>query len=457
MRSAVAPAVDAAAPPRGAAGPSEPGTRPGSGSGPLAAPRPPLWAVPVAVGAALRALHWALVNPDWVPRSDARQYVELARSLAAGDGLSSTFPGGVAHATAFRPPLYPALLAVPTRIAGPDALWPGRALSLVLGLVVIALTVTYARRIAGDRAGLVAGLAVAVAPALVANDTVTVSEPLGLLLLLGILLALLDDRWALAGALSGLLLLARPNAALVVVVVAVVLWRAVGWRRAAAAVGVCLLVVAPWAVRNAVQVGTPRLVTSDGFTLAALYGPPAIESGLFEDPTGDPWYERHGVRELERDEAAWSDRLVDLGVDGMRSNPDAVLRRAVDGAATMLELPGHRAVEAEYVDGRDPAFRDATLVLFPILVAAGLAGTVLRRRDRRTWPAIAIVGTLVALSLVTVSVPRLRGPFDLLMCVGVGYLAAWLHERRAGAAGPPPGDAEVGPSGPRGRGATCDA
>jgi hypothetical protein len=433
MRSAVAPADDAPAPPGGEDRASDTAPTPG-----FRAPgRLPLWTVPVLLGAVVRALHWAVVNPDWVPRSDARQYVELARSLAAGDGFSSTFPGGAAHATAFRPPLYPALLAVPTRIVGPDALWTGRALSLALGLGVIALTVTYVRRIAGDVAGLVAGVAVALAPSLVANDTVTVSEPLGLLLLLAVLLFLLEGRWALAGATTGLLLLTRPNAALVAVVVVAVLWRALGWRRAAGALAVCLLVVAPWVLRNAVQVGTPRLVTSDGFTLAALYGPPAIDSGLFEDPTNTAWYDRHGVRDLEGDEAAWSDRLVGIGLDGVRHHPDAVLRRAVDGAATMLELPGHRAVEAELVDGRDPALRDATLILFPVLVAAGLAGTLLRIRDRRTWPAIGIVGTLVGLSLVTVSVPRLRGPFDLLMCIGIGYLAAWLVERRAGTDGAP--------------------
>lgn len=395
----------------------------------------PLWTVPVLVGAFVRLVHWAAVSPDWTPRSDARQYVSLARSLAGGDGFASTFPGGSLHPTAFRPPLYPALLSVPTRVFGPDALWPGRLLAVLLGLVVIGLAVTFARRIAGDRAGLVAGLAVAVVPSLVANDTVTLSESLGLALLLGTLLALLDDRAVPAGALAGLLLLTRPNAYVVVLVVAVALWRTAGWRRALLAVAVCSAVVAPWAVRNAVQVGTPRLVTSDGFTLAALYGPPAQDTGQFVDPTVSEYYVGAGVRSLEDDEAAWSDRLTSIGLDGIRDRPVAVLERAASGAATLLELPGHRAVEAEYVDGRDPRFRDATLIAFPLLVVAGTAGLVLRRRDRRTWPSLAMVGGLVALSLVTVSVPRLRSPLDLLLCLGVGYLAAWLHGRTSAGEG----------------------
>ncbi len=406
---------------------------PGSAAEPTR--RRPPWVVPVIVGVTIRLLHWAVISPAWVPRSDARQYVDLARSLAAGRGFVASFPGEALHPTAFRPPLYPFLLSLPMRLSGPDALWPGRLLAVGIGAALIVVTVAYVRRIAGDRAGLVAGLVVAVAPSLVANDTVTMTESLGLLLMMGVLLSVLEDRFVLAGTLSGLLMLTRPNAYLVVLVVVVVAVRSAGWRRAAAAFGVSVAVVAPWALRNAVEVGTPKLVTSDGFTLAAMYGPPAIESGGFMDPTVSSWYRDHGVRALQDDEAAWSDRLTGLAVDGIRQDPTSVLRRAVSGAATMLEVPGFQAFEAEYVDGRDPRFRDATLFTFPLLVLAGTAGVVLRIRDRRTWPALAVVAGFVALSLVTVSVPRLRGPFDLLMAIGVGYLAAWWTSRnRAGTA-----------------------
>lgn len=394
-----------------------------------------IWAVPVFVGFVVRVLHWALISPNWTPRSDARQYVELARAIAAGEGFAARFPSGTLHPTAFRPPLYPTLLAAPTKVFGPDVLWPGRLLAILIGLGVIVLTVTYARRIAGDRAGLVAGLAVAVVPSLIANDTVTMTESLGLLLALGVLVALLDDRALLAGTLSGLLLLTRPNAYLVLAIVVVALWRAVGWRRALLAVGACAAVVTPWVVRNAVVVGTPRLVTSDGFTLAALYGPPAVASGRFIDPTVDDWYGEQGIWALHDDEAAWNAALTSAAFKGFASRPGVALERAIEGVATMAELPGHRAWAAEVVDGRDPRFRDATLFLFPLLVALGAAGTVLRLRDRQTWPALAMVGAFVALSLVTVSVPRLRGPFDLLMCIGIGYLAAWLQYRRSDVVG----------------------
>lgn len=388
------------------------------------------WVVPIAVGLLVRIIYWVAITPEWTPRSDARQYVDLARALAAGQGFAARYPGSTLHPTAFRPPLYPAILAVPTKVFGPDVLWPGRVLAIGIGLGVIALTVTYARRIAGDRAGLVAGLAVALMPSLIANDTITTTESLGLLLMLAVLLALLDKRPVVAGSMVGLMLLTRPNAYLVLLVVVIAVWRSAGWRRAASAGGVCLLVVSPWVLRNAVVVGTPKIVTSDGFTLAAVYGPPSVRTGGFVDPTVDDWYRDAGIHGLADDEAEWSDALTNVAVDGIRAHPVEVLQRATDGAATFLELPGHRAWAAEIVDGRDTRFRDATLFLFPLFVVAGVAGTALKAKDRRTWPGLAIIGGFVALSLVTVSVPRLRGPFDLLMCIGIGYLAAWLDSAR---------------------------
>jgi hypothetical protein len=129
--------------------------------------RPATWrrrniiGISVVVGAITRILYWVLVTPDWVPSSDADQYVQIARNLAAGDGFSLVFPQLELHATAFRPPVYPLLLAVPTWIFGDDVLWPARVLSLLLGLGVIAAATTLAHRWSGPVAGLSTGLLVA--------------------------------------------------------------------------------------------------------------------------------------------------------------------------------------------------------------------------------------------------------------------------------------------------------
>ena len=82
------------------------------------------------------------------------------------------------------------------------------------------------------RAALVTGLLVAVYPPLLANDTFLLTEPLSFLLMLGCSTSSTAHRWAWAGVACGLLMLSRPSAQFIVVVVAVwVLWQ-LGWKRA---------------------------------------------------------------------------------------------------------------------------------------------------------------------------------------------------------------------------------
>ena len=66
----------------------------------------------------VRLLYWVLLTRAWKPVSDAAQYVAIARNLAHGRGFAESFPQIAVHATAFRPPLYPALLAPVMWFAG---------------------------------------------------------------------------------------------------------------------------------------------------------------------------------------------------------------------------------------------------------------------------------------------------------------------------------------------------
>lgn len=390
------------------------------------------------VAALVRALYWALITPTWLPNSDAGQYLEIARNLSNGDGFSTVFPGLELHATAFRPPLYPALLAVPTWLFGDDVLWPARLLSLLLGVGVVALTFVLVRRISTLRAAVVASLAVACFPPLIANDTVTLTEPLALLLLLAVLITLDARRPLWCGFTMGLLVLTRPNAYLVVAIVAFVLWRHVGWRLALAAVAITAAVVAPWIVRNAVEVETFKLTTSDGFTLAAIYGPAARERGVFVDPVFDPAYDGADFKITALGpEGAWSDELTQMAIDGVKEEPGYVVRVLGRNLLSYLELnPGYNEI-AERIDGRDPEVRTIGLPIFYLVTVAGLAGLWFARREPRWWPMIAIVAQFAVLSLLLVAPPRLRAPFDLLMCIGVGLLVQHLYERRRQHAGDP--------------------
>lgn len=381
------------------------------------------WGGLFLVALAARLLYWAFVTPDWVPRSDAHQYLEIAGNIAGGEGYASRFPQFEVHASAFRPPLYPALLA-PLEWAFGAALWPERLLNALLGAAVAVLAGILAARVGGRRAGVVTALAAGVYPPLLANDVVTLSEPLGLILVLLALLGTLDDRPVPAGIAVGLLFLTRPNAYLLVVVLAVWLALRVHWRRALLLGGTALLVLTPWVVRNVVQVGTWRPTTSDGLTLAGVYSPQAQARGQFVDPVSDDAFDDPELRLAQFDESAWSDRLTKLAVEGVGDDPGYVFHMLERNTASLLELRPSYNEPAERLDGRNLPFRDRTLPVFYVVTVLGIAGLVRYRRVPPVWLVTASVAQFVLLSLVLVSSPRLRAPFDLLCCIGVGLLAS---------------------------------
>lgn len=382
---------------------------------------------PVLLALATRLGYWLLITPDWLPNSDADQYLRLGRAIANGEGFSLVFPQLEMHATAFRPPLYPILLALPSAVFGDDALWPVRLLSVVLSLGVVALTVVYTRRIAGDLAAVVAGCAVAVMPSIIANDTVSLTEPLGLLLLLAILILLDQHRPVLVGLAAGALMLTRPNAYLVMLIAALFLWRWMGWRKAALCLTCAIAMLVPWSVRNAIQVDTWRLTTSEGFNLAAIYAPPAQDRRTFVDPVFDTWYDDTDFRVQQFDEAEWNAALSDLAFETIKDNPGYVLDVVGNNLLSIFELSPENNKFAERIDGRNLDFRGATLPVFYAFLLIGLLGLGTRITDRRMWPALLMVAQFLFLSLLLVAPPRLRTPLDLALCIGVGLAVDSLY------------------------------
>mgnify|MGYP003391313398 FL=1 len=147
------------------------------------------WGPAFLAAVVVRLAYWAIVLPRWTPVSDADQYDKIARSLADGTGYGLQFPQIVHHPTAFRPPLLPLLLTPGHWLFG-EALWPGRLLNVVLGSLVVVLAGVLATRVGGRRSGHLAALIVMFSPPLLANDTITLTEPLALLLGLAAILLL---------------------------------------------------------------------------------------------------------------------------------------------------------------------------------------------------------------------------------------------------------------------------
>ena len=368
-----------------------------------------------------RVAYLATALRDYEPASDAHHYYSLGLSVAHGDGLSAEFPFPFEHATGFRPPLFPMLLGAVLRVAG-DRLLAGMVLTAALGVAVAVLVSRVAGRVSGPRAGLIAGLLAACYPPLLFNDGTVLSESLSHCLLLATLLAVAYGRAPAGGLAAGLLTLARASAQAFVLPLALwAMWRR-GLRWAAVFSGVAVLTVVPWVARNWVQVGDPTLVTSNGFNLAAVYSDEAIANGGFVDPYNDPPFE--GLRYMRYTEAELDDALRGVALDDVGGDPSRVADVAWRNAGLWLELTPARNELAESLDGRPIRLRRAALPMFYAVTLLGMIGLVTRRRDPMVQILLLTAGWFTLMSLVGVAVPRLRGPFDVAMCVGVGLVAS---------------------------------
>lgn len=378
--------------------------------------------VVLSVALVARVAYWVLITPDYSPVSDDAQYVDLARNIINGRGYAMTFPELELHPTAFRPPGYPSLLAVVFRIFGVD-IAAGRALSLLCGLVAIALVMLLVRRISTPTAAVVAGLCMALSPPLLANDTVLLTEALSLALLAGMLLALATRRWPIAAVVCGLLILTRASAQYLVILLALwVLWQ-LGWKRALGFVAIAAAVVSPWIIRNQIQLGSLQLVTSNGFNLAGTYSPASRESQRFVDPVVDDRFKKFRLAQF--DEVDWQDQLQSFALADIRANPGQVPGVLWRNAQHLFEFTPQFNEWAENADGRNLDFRGATLWTFYVVTVVGVFGLVVNRRNP-VVVLIAGVGLYFVLgSLVLVSPPRLRSPFDMCCCIGVGLAAQW--------------------------------
>jgi 4-amino-4-deoxy-L-arabinose transferase-like glycosyltransferase len=376
-----------------------------------------------AVAATTRVIYLIGFTEPGRVRSDAAHYHDIATNLAGGNGFASTFPQLSAHATAFRPPLYPGMLAALYRVVGANPV-AGKWLNIVLGVLVVLLVDRVATRLRGPAAGLVAGLLVAVSPFIIANDVNLSAEPIGLVLLLLVWMALDDDRWAVAGVLTGLMVLTRPSAQVFAAVAAIWCIRRLGIRRAVAFAAVVLVTIAPWVVRNEVQVHTWTVVTSNGFNAAAIYSEPAQQTHSFVDPIQD---ERFASTRFDQfDEASWDRAMARAGLEGLRAHPGYVVENVVRNTAATFELHPSYNDGAEREDGRNADLRRLGLPLFYAVTAAGVAGAWRARREPLVQLIAVSAATFVAISLLFVAPPRLRVPWDLACCIGASVLAVDL-------------------------------
>lgn len=225
------------------------------------------WAAYAAVSAVcgLRVL-LLLISHDRL-QADPDAYRQVARHVVQNGQFARTGSKGEAISTAWRPPLYPLLLAA----VGPDNLRGVAGLHALVGVATICLTYYWAKRL-GLRWPSVPAICVGVDPILLNQSTLAMTETLATL---NAVLALVATTSAirqpsvrqasLAGAAWGLATLCRPTffaAFLLVLLLAGIT------RRARRSIPVWLvafsLVMTPWVLRNQFLFGRPVLLTTHG-------------------------------------------------------------------------------------------------------------------------------------------------------------------------------------------------
>lgn len=406
-----------------------------------------------------------LGTPEYTLLADPADYHRHAVSILAGDGYPESRLAAAGGPTAFRPPLYPFVLASVYEItgAGPTA---GRITQALLGTIAVALLGLIAYRIWGRRMALVSMGVGALAPPLLVPGAALLSEPLFLVLELAALAALLEHRhrggrgyaWlALAGALAGAAILTRTNGVVMLPVLAAAAWTAPRFARRsilapAVLVAAAALTIAPWTIRNAftMEAFVP-VSTQTGFTLAATYNDAArLDPLLPSAPHYDTEYSPL-VRNPAFDEVRLEAELRRRARSYMADHPGYVVQTAVRNLGRSFHIDGlSPARNAAAAVDIPRGLADVGALGFYLIAGLALIGAALpatRRAPLFLWAA----PTLVFVSALVVSgKTRYRVVIDpfIILLASLALLAAWDRlkgSRRSSKAGPDgPADVELG-------------
>ncbi|MBK9178114.1 MAG: glycosyltransferase family 39 protein [Acidimicrobiales bacterium] len=370
--------------------------------------------------------------------SDNFYYHWQGRALADGLWFANPFAWratGELVPTAGWPPAYPVFLGVVSALGGTSVL-AHRLASALLGVLGVVLLGLVGRKVAGDRAGLVAAALAAVYPVLWVNDGMLLNESLYVPMLALVLLAAYearerpDARRALVlGAIIALAALTRAEALALFGLLALPLFllvRTLPWGRRLALVALTgaagLAVLAPWVIYNNARFDRPVLVTNGaGFVLAIAncdrtYGGEFlgywhIDCALEDWPEGDESVaERAGRRQ------------------GLTYARDHASRLPVVVAARVGRLwdvfrPGQGIRFDTFFERRGLWTSRAGLAMYYVLVpVAGYGLYVLHRRGVTIVPFVALLAVATLTAAVSFGITRYRVPGDVALVVlaGVG-------------------------------------
>jgi 4-amino-4-deoxy-L-arabinose transferase-like glycosyltransferase len=392
----------------------------------------------VVISVALGVAWMIRVRP--APFSDYLDYYNLARDLL--DEIQFGYP----LPTARRLPSFPALMALFMLISR-SFVWLG-FVNILLNAALVPVVHSLALTWSGDRRVAVTAAAIcALNPTFVFFSPIIASEHLFVLLLFASFLALFSARlrpWmgaALAGALLGLAVLTRGEALFYLPVFVFAAWaRAEGTLRskialAAVVPAACVVVLAPWLVRNHIVMGPGTgLSTTGGVNF--YYGHNSNDV--------------YGYRKVSQSPLAIADEVerqkhgYRLGMAYLRSDPSRIFGDIVAGTPILLWDPDRYAVRAGLiVRKKDPPytirirrkFPTGTIplvgVFYRVLLLFVVTGLAFYKRIGRNAYVILygiIVMNWVCYAVVFWSKPRFRYTAEVAMCIVAAFAAHALWE-----------------------------
>jgi 4-amino-4-deoxy-L-arabinose transferase-like glycosyltransferase len=381
------------------------------------------------VGLAIRLVYALAIMGGRAPRGDGREFHLLANVLATTGSYIQPFQYlGLHHTvpTTEKPPLYPALLAIPSAL-GLDSVDAHRVVSCLFGTTAVVLIGLLGRRVGGDRIGLIAGALAAVYPALWMLDASLRSESLYVALIALVLLLAYDRRPVLLGVAIGLAALTRSEALLLLPLLLIAVPRG----KRLIVVAACAVAVAPWLARNWITFDRPTgISTNEGGLFAGANCPSAYYTHLIGTwacfPKNDPaWGENEAVIS-----GHLRQRALDYATDHAGRVP-AVVGVRVLRVWDVWDPSDAAHLEASIADRHIRAQQAAMLSLY-VLVPFAIAGAVvLRRRGeslRILLIPIAFVTLVAALSYGSTRF-RVAAEPAIVVLASVGLAAAWQRVR----------------------------
>ncbi len=401
--------------------------------------RPHLWLI--ALAAIVPRLAVLLHERDQILTSFTDKSDDFALTFVH-HGTFGLVPG---EPSAYTQPLYGFFLVPVYWIFGRE--WWSVGLAQILVATGTAFLVyAIGARVLSRNAGTVAAVVATLNPYLVWHDVHLNREILDQLLAAALVLCVLvaaDRRslpWSVAsGVVAGLAILGNVRVAFLPVFLALYLLFRVGWSWAPVAlIAAAALTVAPWVVRNRVELGCVAL-TTDGRALWKannLQTYDLLSHGKWiddvKDPPGHPFpnpeearviYQRGGGR-YHVDECANQSYYQDKAWQFVRKHPGAKAKLA--GLAARMEWDPRTTASA--TDSGHGFLRTwAQPVYTSLLYAFGLLG-LLYAPGRFTALALLVLGYQTLAAVVFVGATRYRVPTDFL----IALLAAAVFERLFG-------------------------